>query len=310
MNGARLLLDGLFDYAGLFPPSSLPLPVIVERYAEYRASADAWMLGRLVVPVGRLADLESLVAARPHPDGAAAWPLSVLGSGSVEDDRQALAEFASGTAVREERLRVESVDVRVASRLEARRALALARDGWTVYCEPVGPEGDLDAILDATAIGGMRSKLRCGGPSADQMPTAVCVAQRLAGCVQRGISLKATAGLHHAVAGSYPMSDTDGGAPIPMHGYLNLLVAAGVAEAAGAAAVRAPEVVAALARILTLTSRPVLTPTGVLTWHDGPGPLTEGPLHDIAPSARALVRGIGTCSFDTPRADARSLDLA
>ncbi|MFP5380108.1 MAG: hypothetical protein ACLGHP_10255 [Vicinamibacteria bacterium] len=94
-----------------------------------------------------------------------------------------------------------------------------------------------------------------------------------------------------------------------MHGYLNLLVAAGVAEAAGAAAVRADEVVDALARLLRLRTSPVLTVGGVLEWPGDDGPLTEGPLDEIAPSARALLRGIGTCSFDEPVADARALRL-
>lgn len=312
MNGARLLLEGLFDYAGLFPPAALPLPDVVERYARYRSSADAWMLGCLVVPIDRLAELERLVldqsAAFTSP-----WGLSVLGSGSIEDDRQALSDLGTRPAVREGRLRVECVDVRVGSRLEARRARRLAADGWTVYCEPVARADDVEAILDATAIAGMRSKVRCGGVTVEQLPSAFSVATRLAGCVQRGISLKATAGLHHAIAGTYPLSDAQDAkdaSSMPMHGYLNLLVAAGVAEAAGAAAVRAPEVVAALARILTLTSRPALTATGVLAWRDEAGPLTEGPLHDIAPSARALVRGIGTCAFDAPVAEARQLTLA
>lgn len=307
MNGARLLLDGLFDYAGLFPPAGLPLASVVEQYATYRRGPAAWMLGRMVVPIDQLGALEDVVAPFPDATFGRPWTLSVLGSGSIEDDRPSLSDFTSRQQRAGERLRIVAVEVRVASPLEVRRARALAADGWDVYCEPVVAG---DAVLDAIAIAGMRVKLRAGGVRAEQIPSAVAVARLLAGCVQRGISMKATAGLHHAVSGIHPLTAEPDSPCASMHGYLNLLIAAGVAEAAGAAAVRAPEVVDAIARILQLTRRPVFTAGGVLEWTDGNGPLTEGPLHELAPGARALVRGIGTCSFDEPVSEARALGLA
>jgi hypothetical protein len=303
---SHAVLAGLFDYAGLFPPAHLPLASVVERYAAYRRGPDSWMLGRLVVPIDQLVAVEDAATALPDEARGFPWGLSVLGSGSVEDDRPTLADFTARQQRTDERLRITSVEVRVGSPLEARRVRALAADGWDVYCEPVAAG---DAVLDAIAIAGMRAKLRAGGVRADQIPSAEAVARLLAGCVQRGISMKATAGLQHAVSGSYPLSDEPGSPCAGMHGYLNLLVAAGVAEAAGAAAVRAPEVVDAIARILQLTRTPMFTAGGVLEWVDGNGPLTEGPLHEIAPGARALVRGIGSCSFEDPVADARALGL-
>lgn len=310
MNGARLLLEGLFDYAGLFPPAGLSLAEAVERYASYRAGPDAWMLGRFVVPIEQCGELERVAAGLPDAAFARPWGLAVLGSGSVEDDRQTLADFTVRQHGAGDRLRVDAVEVRVASPLDVRRVRVLAADGWPVYCEPTGaPESNLEPILDAIAIAGLRAKLRAGGVTAEQIPSADSVARRLAGCVQRGISLKATAGLHHGLTGDHALTTDSDGPRTTMHGYLNLLVAAGVAEAAGAAAVRADEVVAALARLLRLRSRPIFTSTGVLEWPGEDGPITEGPLHDIAASARALLRGIGTCSFEEPVADARALGL-
>src|SRR3954466_16148905 len=43
------LLGHVIDYAGLFPPSSLPLNEAVENYRKYRDGTFAWMLGRFVV---------------------------------------------------------------------------------------------------------------------------------------------------------------------------------------------------------------------------------------------------------------------
>lgn len=306
MTGARLLLEGLFDYAGLFPPAGLSLAEAVARYASYRTGPDAWMLGRFVVPIEQCGDLERVTAGLPDAAFARPWGLAVLGSGSVEDDRQTLSDFTARQRAADDRLRVDAVEVRVTSPLDARRARVLAAGGWPVYCEPTGA---LEPILDAIAIAGLRAKLRAGGVTAEQIPSADSVARRLAGCVQRGISLKATAGLHHGITGDHALTTDSDGPRATMHGYLNLLVAAGVAEAAGAAAVRADEVVAALARLLRLRSRPILTSTGVLEWPGEDGPITEGRLHDIAASARALLRGIGTCSFEEPVADARALGL-
>src|SRR5690606_4902599 len=57
VSGARLLFDGLIDYAGLFPPAALPLAEVVARYGAYRRAATGWMLGRLVVPIEAYAAL-------------------------------------------------------------------------------------------------------------------------------------------------------------------------------------------------------------------------------------------------------------
>jgi hypothetical protein len=52
----RALLVRLIDYAGLYPPASLPLPLVVERYRQFRASPEEWILNRLVLPAARLAE--------------------------------------------------------------------------------------------------------------------------------------------------------------------------------------------------------------------------------------------------------------
>src|SRR4029450_12382934 len=44
----------------LIPPASLPLETVVRNYATYRSGAHGWMLGRLIVPVEKLAELEAL----------------------------------------------------------------------------------------------------------------------------------------------------------------------------------------------------------------------------------------------------------
>lgn len=44
----RALMRGAVDYAGCFPPASLPLQLAIKNFERYRASEHAWMLGRFV----------------------------------------------------------------------------------------------------------------------------------------------------------------------------------------------------------------------------------------------------------------------
>src|SRR5437660_1475932 len=75
----RALLEHVIDYAGLFPPATLPLDEAVRNYARYRTEPEGWMLGRFICPAARLAEL-SPFADELFPD----WrPLAVavLGRG-------------------------------------------------------------------------------------------------------------------------------------------------------------------------------------------------------------------------------------
>lgn len=53
----RALLSNLIDYAGLYPPAALPMPIVIERYRGFLASPDRWMLNRLVLPATSLSGL-------------------------------------------------------------------------------------------------------------------------------------------------------------------------------------------------------------------------------------------------------------
>src|SRR5262245_61085166 len=79
--GFRAWLEGVVDYAGLFPPAELPLDQAVGKYARYRQEPESWMLGRFVCPAGRLAELDPFLDKyfRVGPPLA----ISVLGRGAA-----------------------------------------------------------------------------------------------------------------------------------------------------------------------------------------------------------------------------------
>ena len=53
----RALLTGAIDYAGLFPPATLPLDTALKNHAEYLRSDEAWMLSTFVLPIGKFSGL-------------------------------------------------------------------------------------------------------------------------------------------------------------------------------------------------------------------------------------------------------------
>jgi hypothetical protein len=188
--GARhALLTRLIDHAALFPPASLPMDAALEVDRAARATPEAWMLHRFLVPASRLAEL---------PAGFDP-PLGVI------VDRDELPPLS------------DQVEV-----VEARLERAPATEGVRarVFLE-VWP-GD-EEKLDAVAERGAGAKVRCGGATPDMFPSPAELARFICGCRDRGLVFKATAGLHHPIR--------DGIA----HGFLNLLGAAVLAHAGGAA---------------------------------------------------------------------------
>ena len=53
----RALLTNLIDYAGLYPPASLPLGAVAENFRRYLGSPESWILNRLVLPGARLGEI-------------------------------------------------------------------------------------------------------------------------------------------------------------------------------------------------------------------------------------------------------------
>jgi hypothetical protein len=68
-------------------------------------------------------------------------------------------------------------------------------------------------------------KLRCGGTRAGEIPPSAEVALAISACRDGGVFWKATAGLHHAFRHS------DAAWRVPMHGFLNVMCAAVLADA-------------------------------------------------------------------------------
>src|SRR5438477_312166 len=63
------LLAHSIDYAGMFPPCSLPLQAALEKHAQYVCSTDAWMLNSFVLPIDQFeaASVHLALFDKKHP---------------------------------------------------------------------------------------------------------------------------------------------------------------------------------------------------------------------------------------------------
>jgi len=91
-------MTALVDYAGLFPPAGLDMAPAVKEYARWLADPAAWMLGRFIVPAGRLPELDTVLS---ESGVYGTWIYSVL-AGSRDGVDASLSVLAGqGVLVRE-----------------------------------------------------------------------------------------------------------------------------------------------------------------------------------------------------------------
>ncbi|HSD29477.1 MAG TPA: hypothetical protein VLL75_19395, partial [Vicinamibacteria bacterium] len=215
MNTARALLAGLVDFAGLFPPASLSMDEAVAEYAKSRRSPEAWMLGRFVVPAGRLAELSRAADAHlPEPGAGEPWRLSALLAADVHGDSALVTAFNAKTAGRAV---VDAVELKAGSPEEAAAALAALPPGLAAFVE-VPLHGELEPLLAVLKARGARAKARTGGVVPEAIPSPAEVARFIAACAAAGVPWKATAGLHHPVRAEHALTYAADGPRAVTHG--------------------------------------------------------------------------------------------
>jgi hypothetical protein len=259
----RALFTRLFDDAALFPPGNAPMDQAIPAHLKHRAAWYADLVGPFICPDNRLAEIAGRV------------PLSVIvtaGPPAVETVARLVAPGLLAA--------IEFPAVR-----DAVGATAAARSvpaGLPAFVEVPWNAAQAE-ILDALAGTGAQVKLRTGGTTAGAFPSAAQLAVAIAGCLDRDLAFKCTAGLHHAVR--HTADDTG----FEHHGFLNVLLAtaalldgADVSDAANALAERSPGTVAGAVRRLD---------------------------DDRIALVRSRFRSFGTCSITEPLDDLDALGL-
>jgi hypothetical protein len=224
MNTRRAVLEGLIDYAGLFPPAGLAMSETVRNYAAYQRRPDRWALARLVVPVSRLGEFEQELHVLPEVDRLGTrWPITALLGAAPEP------ELGVVDAFNERHVhggpRVVSLEARVASEAQVASLRRVVPSHLELFVElPLG--GGMPTLVEAAKREGARAKIRTGGVNAGDIPEPEAVLAFLERARDIRIPFKATAGLHHPVRGSAPLTYAPGSARATMFGYLNLVLAA------------------------------------------------------------------------------------
>lgn len=277
-------LHGLVDDAAVFPPGNAPLDEAVRAHAQHRAGPYADLVGPLVVGEDRLPDLVRLVDA-PLPVGVVVSG----GAGALEPAVRwarglhlaalevALRDSATGELAHNARRIVTAVDRLVAS--------GDLDEDVPVYVEMprlygASPTPDWFAALDEVAAMDHRLKFRTGGADADAVPSAQELATCIGAALDRELSFKCTAGLHHAVR------HRDEVTGLTHHGFLNVL----------------------LATRSSLDGASPADVAAVLGETDGPS-LVSGTDEAGRAGARRWFRSFGSCSVLEPLQDLIALGL-
>jgi hypothetical protein len=172
------------------------------------------------------------------------------------------------------RMPVDTVELKTNDIESAMRKVPLT---MTPYFEISGV-----ALIPAIAAAGARAKIRTGGVTEDAFPPAEHVARFITECARNRVRFKATAGLHHALRCFQPLTYAADSPSGWMFGFLNVFIAAAVA----------------------LRGETDLAPVLLEQSLDLHG-VTESEMR----AARDFAISFGSCSFEEPVAELKSLKL-
>lgn len=295
----RLVLDArtasfaaLIDYAGLFPPASLDIGGAVAGYRSARSSPARWVAGRFLCPSSQLVELAGELTSSIRR-GEDRWEVGVIlesePSGSIgaaaaeaqnfHTEMQPAAIAASAEAnITDASVAgltatidtISSIQPEIFAFLEVDRSSSI-RDQVINVAEALKTKG---------GVGGV--KLRCGGADPGTFPSAAEVTEFILATTTSSLPFKATAGLHQ------PIRHFDDAIGTWRHGFLNILIASGVA-ARGESAVTVEAIVSE-----TDPAAFSVSPAFV-TWRDISIPGSE-----MRRARRDGFVAYGSCEFDEP----------
>ena len=307
MSALNVLLNGLIDYAGLFPPAALGMPAAVRHYAGHRQGPRSSMLGPFVVPVRRLGEFDRAFTALSRAEKAPpTWRLSVIVGEEVDAEIAAAIRYeTSGEQCA--RARIDSIEMKVASAREVERSSSLIPHGMMVAYEisPKLGRAERWSALSAVRSTARMAKVRTGGLTPSAIPSTEQVAGFIWDCARARVPFKATAGLHHPVRGEHRLTYATDSPSAVMHGFLNVFVAAALSwslAAEGGTALSAEPPPDVLAIVEELDSACFLLLPDRIRWRD-----RDVPAGALEWSRADFARSFGSCSFDEPVSDLNAL---
>lgn len=305
----------IIDYAGLFPPASLSLAQAFHNYVFYMQGEYKWMLGKFIIPAAKLGELTELMNDMKITGTV---PFSVLGSGgdtvekfnsSLNIDLKSITDFVSANG---KTVSVDAFEVRLPKELIAQEdnddmldlmiEVSDKLEKTTGKEIPVFYEANLDETYESIIVRVVETiaslnkncgyKLRTGGVEPTAFPAAEVIAFAIMSCCEFGVAMKCTAGLHH------PVRHYNEGVKSYMHGFLNIF-GAGIL-----AAVSDFDEEELLEIINDEDPYEFIFKENGFEWNE-----TEVPNEEIIEAREKFMISYGSCSFDEPIDDLKTLEL-
>lgn len=224
----KQFMNGIIDYAGLFPPAKLPFKEAFSNYLNYRDENFNWMLSKFILPaslIHKINAYDDTIRKRNQT-----IPFSLLLS-YVPDTVSALAKIKKELKLARDLkiyfqglVSTDSIELRIPNQLTDSPDIqtylsfleALPEEIITSDIRPVNLfvetdlnddcEDSIEAFSTALAEFNKKNlpftfgfKLRCGGVTADLFPTVKQVAMAIESAAKHALSMKFTAGLHHPI---------------------------------------------------------------------------------------------------------------
>lgn len=217
------MLEGVFDYAGLYPPANLTLRAAVEEYTDLLDGPCEWLVNNFISPADRLQELEAEgLELGLFEDGE---PLGIVATLKESPDLSPGEQTAGLAKVLKSSTWLEAIAVEAALP-QGEKALA-----WLKPLKRLGQELEVPVMLE---LGWNRDiaplmeeailtwedfgfKARMGGLSGKDTPSSAQAAAFIAECRDMESPFKFTAGLHSPLRHHDPLLGGE------RHGFLNVL---------------------------------------------------------------------------------------
>ena len=308
------LMTGLIDYAGLFPPSKLPMKDAVENYAKYLRSEHEPFLSRFICTAARLEELSTHAAIvmpgtyatsgyRENADMQDPWQISAVIVGDLNENLDQIYAFNEHHDKEENGLAmVDVIEMRVSSPTDIDEAMdiipAMIAPAFELPKEAIF-DGDPRGYIAAIAGNQAAAKIRCGGVNEDLFPSCADIARFMHACNAADVPFKATAGLHHPVRASHKLTYEPDSPTGMMHGFINVFLAGAFVRS-----IKGFSLESTIALLEETDASAFVFNDDHVAWRD-----VQLPVVDLARVRESCATSYGSCSFDEPRADLKSLNL-
>ncbi|GAB4234499.1 MAG: hypothetical protein Kow0049_18520 [Stanieria sp.] len=236
------------------------------------------MLGRFIVPLSQLAELETLLAENTL---ATPWLLSVILSENWESELKQIQTFNP-------KQKIASVEFKPLPPEEISRVIPhLPTEIESFFEIPIAQNLETYlAVLQGTKAS---AKIRTGGLTTEAFPSVEQLCRFIFASAALRVPFKATAGLHHALPGKYPVSYEPNSLSTAMQGFLNLTLLSALVYWQKITKEKALQI------LQESSSASFQFQEDRITWNSRQLTLSE-----IEASRQLFYRSFGSCSFQEP----------